>query len=391
MPAIQLGLQNLLTEPPAWLKNQRLGLLCNAASLDSDLIHARVGIDRRFPNQLKCLFAPQHGFFGEKQDNMIESADCIDALLNIPVFSLYGQTRIPTAQMFDGIDILLVDLPDVGTRVYTFIYTLSYCLERAAELGIKVVVLDRPNPLGGRIVEGNLLADACRSFVGRFALPMRHGLTIGEIALLFNQHFGIGAELEIIPMHGWRRDDYFDETGLVWIPPSPNLPTLLSALVYPGQVLWEGTNISEGRGTTLPFEICGAPFIDPYALLQRLGGPQQAGLWLRPVTFEPTANKWQATACHGLHLHVTDRQRFRPYETTLRLLQAISLLYPEHFDWKQPPYEYEYERLPIDLILGDPNLRRDLLDNRDITELTRAWQDEIEAFKKVCRPYFLYA
>jgi len=262
MTKVLTGLENLLNSPRPWIYNERIGILCNPASTDRHLAHTRRLVDQAFPGQLKALYSPQHGFFADKQDNMIESEDIIDPVLQIPVFSLYGQTRIPEARMFQPIDVLLVDLQDVGTRVYTFIYTLSYCLEAARKFNIKVVILDRPNPINGITVEGNCLAADCVSFVGRYPIPMRHGLTVGEIGMLFNDYFEIGCDLEVIPMRGWKRNMLFGDTGLPWVAPSPNLPTPVSTLVYPGQVLWEGTNVSEGRGTTQPFELVGAPFMD---------------------------------------------------------------------------------------------------------------------------------
>ncbi|MGD9301312.1 MAG: DUF1343 domain-containing protein, partial [Desulfobacterales bacterium] len=340
--------------------------------------------------QLKALYSPQHGFFAEKQDNMIESGDMIDPLLQIPVFSLYGQTRIPEARMFEPIDVLLVDLQDVGTRVYTFIYTLSYCLEAAREHNIKVVILDRPNPINGTTVEGNCLAADCTSFVGRYPIPMRHGLTVGEIGTLFNDYFDIGCDLAVIPMSGWKRTMLFGDTGLPWVPPSPNLPTPMSTLVYPGQVLWEGTNLSEGRGTTQPFELVGAPFLDAPKILTTLEKAQIPGVVFRPAVFEPTSNKWQHTACNGFQIHVTDPQRYQPYTTTLHLLQAVILHHRDLFEWKAPPYEYEFERMPIDLIIGDRVLRKRLEKLEPIHEIQASWQEELEQFKDLSKDFHLY-
>ncbi|MDH3358639.1 MAG: DUF1343 domain-containing protein, partial [Desulfobacteraceae bacterium] len=299
MSRVQTGLENFIASPPKWIFRNRIGLLCNPASVDPNFCHASELIHRRFPDQLKALYSPQHGFFSEKQDNMIESDDTIHPTFQIPVFSLYGKTRIPDKKMLDPIDILLIDLQDVGTRVYTFIYTMSYCLEAAKKFGKKVVVLDRPNPVNGRMIEGNLLTPECASFVGRYPIPMRHGLTIGELSLLFNNDFGIGCDLDVIPMQGWKRDMFFTDTGLPWIPPSPNMPSPVTALVYPGQVLWEGTNVSEGRGITLPFEIFGAPFFNTKRLLSTMGENELPGIKLRPVVFEPTFNKWSGKACNG--------------------------------------------------------------------------------------------
>ncbi|HSH13556.1 MAG TPA: DUF1343 domain-containing protein, partial [Desulfurivibrionaceae bacterium] len=244
---ISIGLEELAVNPPTWLKGQRLGLLCNQASTDRHYRHSREVLARVLPGQLTCLFSPQHGFFADRQDNMVESPDAIDEATGLPLFSLYGERRRPDPAMFDHLDVLLIDLQDVGTRVYTFIYTMAYCLETAAKTGKRVVILDRPNPVGGEIVEGNLLDADCSSFVGLYPIPMRHGLTIGELARLFNEFFDLGAELTVIPMQGWQRSMFFRQTGFPWVFPSPNMPTPETALVYPGQVLWEGANVSEGR------------------------------------------------------------------------------------------------------------------------------------------------
>ncbi len=385
-----LGLEKLLAAPPASLRGLRLGLLANQASTDRHFRHARDLLHRAFGDAFTSIFTPQHGFFCEKQDNMIESDHMRDPATGLPVFSLYGETRRPTREMFDHLDVLLVDLVDVGTRVYTFLYTLAYCLEAAREYGKRVLVLDRPNPIGGEAVEGNLLRDDCRSFVGLFPIPMRHGLTFGELARLINDAYGIGADLEVLPMDGWHRAMHFVDTGLPFVFPSPNMPTPATALVYPGQVIWEGTNVSEGRGTTLPFELCGAPYLDHDAVRKRLAAADLAGCTLRPVVFEPTSNKWAGQPCRGFHLHVSDRATFRPYRTSLALLQAIMLLYPEAFRYKEPPYEYEFERLPMDLILGDRELRQGLEAGRSLAELEGAWAAELAEFDRLRRQYFLY-
>ena len=387
---VKTGLERLIEEPPKWMSGKRLGLLCNPASIDSQFRHARRQIDRVFPGRLKALFSPQHGFFAEKQDNMIASQNLIDPVLKIPVFSLYGQTRIPTREMLDGVDILIIDLQDVGTRVYTFIYTMSYCLESAQKFGKKVVILDRPNPIGGSIVAGNCLSETCISFVGRYPIPMRHGLTIAELALLFNEIGEIGCDLEVIPMSRWQRGMLFGQTGLPWIPPSPNMPTPVTALVYPGQVLWEGTNISEGRGTTQPFEICGAPFLDTDRIFSFLGEKQPAGCVLRPVVFEPTSNKWQGELCNGFQIHITDPYQYQPYVTSLKLLQAFMAIHADRFEWKNPPYEYEFARRPIDLIIGDKKIRKRIENQEDIADIAGSWQNGLDDFKKLSRPFHLY-
>lgn len=387
---ITIGIEHLIADRPSSFAGKRLALLCNQASTDRHFRHSRDLIMQAFPGQLTCLFSPQHGFFSEKQDNMIESDHATDAASGLPLFSLYGETRKPTGAMFDHFDILLIDLQDVGTRVYTFIWTVVYCLQRAAETGKKVVVLDRPNPVGGHLVEGNLLKPAFRSFVGLYEIPMRHGLTMGELALLCNREMGIHAELEVIRMQGWQREMFFTDTGFPWVFPSPNMPGPLTALVYPGQVIWEGTNISEGRGTTLPFELVGAPFIDLMQVQESLSRLNLPGCVLRPLVFEPTSGKWAGQHCAGFHLHVTEPQAFRSYRLSLALFQALFRLYPEEFAYKQPPYEYEYDLLPMDLILGDKKLRKALEEGADIIELERSWLEELKNFDVLRQSVFLY-
>jgi uncharacterized protein YbbC (DUF1343 family) len=390
MTVVRTGLERWVTDAEDRQSDERIGLLCNPASVARNLTHARTLINEKVGNRLVALFSPQHGFFAEKQDNMIESAHITDPILGIPIYSLYGETRVPTKEMFDAIDTLIIDLQDAGTRVYTFIYTMSHCMEAARLYGKKIVVLDRPNPISGAFVEGNCLSPDCSSFVGRYGIPMRHGLTIGELALFFNNYCRIKCALSVIPMEGWKREMHFSDTGLPWIAPSPNLPTPTSALVYPGQVLWEGTNVSEGRGTTQPFEFLGAPFLDPQKILPLLGKQALSGTYLRPITFEPTSNKWANQPCGGFQIHVTDRDRFRPYALTLKLLQSILRLYPDNFEWKQPPYEYEYQRMPIDLLIGSKDLRRRLENLDDLDELTHSWQEELEDFVRISREFHLY-
>jgi uncharacterized protein YbbC (DUF1343 family) len=387
---LTIGLDNLLAGSCADLKGKRLGLLSNQASTDRNLVHARVLLQQRFGPHLTCLFSPQHGFFCEKQDNMIESGHEIDRVTGLPLFSLYGESRRPSKAMFDHLDVLLIDLVDVGTRVYTFLYTMAYCLKAAAEFGKRVVVLDRPNPVGGVAVEGNILDPEWTSFVGLYPLPMRHGLTFGELALYLNQEFHLGADLQVVPMRGWNRSMLSRDTGFPWVFPSPNMPTPETALVYPGQVIWEGTNISEGRGTTLPFELVGAPFWEHDQILQALAQTDLPGCFLRPLVFEPTSGKWTGQACVGFQLHVTDAQTFLPYRTSLALLQAVLQLYPEDFRYKEPPYEYEYERLPMDLILGDQKVRKALEAGQPLKELEAGWQEGLQEFKDVRMKYLLY-
>ena len=386
---ITIGIEQLVASPPPSLAGRRLGLLCNQASTDRCFVHSRDLILKAFPGRLSCLFSPQHGFFSEKQDNMIESDHMTDRISGLPIYSLYGESRKPLPGMFEEIDILLIDLQDVGTRVYTFIWTVVHCLQTAAETGIKVVILDRPNPVGGHMVEGNVLEREFRSFVGLYEIPMRHGLTMGELSLLCNREMGINADLEVVTMKGWQRRMFFVDTGFPWVFPSPNMPTPLTALVYPGQVIWEGTNISEGRGTTLPFELVGAPFIDPLQVLDKIS-VDLPGAMLRPIAFEPTSGKWAGEQCRGFHVHVTDAASFLSYRLSLALLQALLQLYPDRFVYKDPPYEYEYERLPMDMILGSQQLRLDLESGTDILELENSRQSDLRDFDALRRSVFLY-
>ncbi len=387
---IAVGLEELLESEGAYLSGKKLGLLTNQASVNRDLIHNRLLLQEKYGPKLTTLFSPQHGFYSEKQDNMVESEHLRDQVTGLPIYSLYGDVRKPSEEMLEDIEVLVIDLMDVGTRVYTFMYTMVYCLQAAAEYGKRVVVLDRPNPLGGWVVEGNLLETACSSFVGLYPLPMRHGLTLGELALYFNSEFAIGADLEVITMRGWKRGMIFGDTALPWIFPSPNMPTPTTALVYAGQVVFEGTNISEGRGTTLPFELVGAPFADHEEILSILRRTELPGCFLRPLLFQPTSGKWASRVCTGFQVHVTDSRHYRPYRTALALLQSFMLLYENEFEYKEPPYEYEFQRLPLDLILGSSDIRRKLEEGMPIESLEATWQEDLQRFDRLRRKYFLY-
>jgi uncharacterized protein YbbC (DUF1343 family) len=390
MPQVISGLEVFVHDPPSWAKRARLGVLSHPASVSAFLESARELLARRFPGQLQVLFSPQHGLLGEKQDNMISSPDFLDAVLKLPVISLYGPRMTPPPDSLEKIDAVLVDLQDVGTRVYTFAATVAKVMEAAAAAGVKVAVLDRPNPIGGGQVEGNMLRVAWASFVGPYPLPMRHGLSLGELARYYNATQKLGCDLEVIEARGWRRGDYWDAAGLPWVLPSPNLPTLDSAVVYPGQVLLEGTNLSEGRGTTRPFELWGAPFLEPARIKDRLGNTPLPGVVLREASFEPTFHKWAGELCRGFQLHVTDRLAFKPYFTTLALLGAVRELYPQEFAWRQPPYEYETERLPIDLLTGDAAVREGLDQGTPAVDLETAWQEDLQEFLEARREFLIY-
>ncbi len=373
------------------LKGYRLGLLANQASLDSRLNSARDVLARLFPGQLKALFGPQHGYGGEDQDNMVETVHATDKASNIPVFSLYSETREPLPHMLEAIDVLIVDLQDVGTRVYTFVSTMLNCLRAAARDGKKVLILDRPNPLGGEIVEGNLLTPELYSFVGPYKIPMRHGLTMGEMARMVNHEFGLGCDLEVLPMEGWHRDMLWRDTGLRWIMPSTNMPLPLTAAVYPGQVIWEGTNLSEGRGTCRPFEIFGAPYLDTEAVKNGLEPDATAGCCLQEYSFRPTFNKWQGELCRGFMIHILDPISYQPYFTSMALLKTVMDIHSKDFEWKAPPYEYEYKKTPIDLILGDSAIRRELESGAQVSLVKDKWQEALGSFIRWREQYLLYS
>lgn len=391
MNRVLTGLDRIRTELWKKLKGDRLGLLANQASVDSHLNTAKEIISRLLPGQLKSLFGPQHGYGGEDQDNMMETPHSYEQALRIPVFSLYAESRDPSSTMFDLIDTLVIDLQDVGARVYTFASTMLNCLRAAARLGKRVVVLDRPNPLGGNVVEGNLLEPELYSFVGPYRLPMRHGLTIGEMARVFSHVFDLDCDLEVIPMQGWHRRMLWNETGLRWAMPSPNMPFPETAHVYPGQVLWEGTNLSEGRGTCRPFEIFGAPFFDATAIKQMLDPDASTGCYLQEYLFRPTFHKWSGELCHGFMIHILDPHAYQPYFTSVALLKAVMELHPRDFEWKQPPYEYEYKKKPIDIIMGNSSLRRGLESGDPLSLIRERWLPDLESYVNWRMPYLLYS
>jgi len=390
MSKIATGLDVFQADYFIKLKGHRLGLLSNQASLNSRLESAKETISRVLPGHLKALFGPQHGYWGVDQENMIETDHSVDKELNIPLFSLYSKTREPSPDMLDLIDILIIDLQDVGTRVYTFASTMLNCLKAAAKSEKKVVIFDRPNPLGGEEVEGNLLKRKFFSFVGPFTLPMRHGLTMGEMAHIFNKVLHIDVDLEVVPMKGWIRNMIWQDTGLKWIMPSPNMPLPETTQVYPGQVIWEGTNLSEGRGTCRPFEIFGAPFLDTAAIKQRLSPEATAGCTLQEIFFCPTFHKWGGEICRGFMIHVFDPHAYHSYFSTIDILRAITEIHGEQFTWKPPPYEYEYKNMPIDIILGDSVLRREIEKGENLTKIKKGWEKELKDFLQWRESFLLY-
>ncbi len=372
------------------LRGRRVGLICNHASVDASYRHVVDRVAAESGGTVAALFGPQHGFRADVQDNMIETAHARDAARGVPLYSLYSDTREPTAQMLTGLDVLVVDLQDVGVRIYTYVHTMANCLRAARRHGLPVIVCDRPNPIGGTAVEGPTLVKGFESFVGQFAIPLRHGLTIGELARLFNDHFGLGADLTVVPMRGWERPMYYDRTGLAWVMPSPNLPTLDSATVYPGTVLFEGTLLSEGRGTTRPFELVGAPWIDAERFAARMNAAGLPGVHFRPAVFEPTFQKHAGQACGGCQIHVLDRLAFRPVRTAVALIEACHASDPSRFAWRPPPYEYEHEKMPIDVMSGSDALRRQIDAGVAADEIARSWEPAIAEFEQVRRRFFLY-
>jgi uncharacterized protein YbbC (DUF1343 family) len=327
---------------------------------------------------------------GDTQANMIEWKGYSHPKLGVPVFSLYGDEREPTASMLAGLDTVIIDLPDAGARPYTYLWTAVLMMRSCAGSGVSVTILDRPNPIGGVRIEGALLEEAYRSFVGLHPIPMRHGLTIAEALLMINDRENLGCSLDVVHMRGWRRSMFFDETGLPWIMPSPNMPSPATALLYPGMVMLEGTNISEGRGTTRPFEFIGAPWIDPDEFAAELASRDLAGVVPRPVFFRPMWDKYAGELCGGVELHVRDREAFRPVRCGAVIIDAAARMYGDRFKWKPPPYEYEYERLPIDIISGGSKLRETIESGGDLRRLFDLWEKDEKRFARESEPYRLY-
>lgn len=386
----ETGLDRLVAEDFASLRGQRLGLLMHPASVDRSL-RSILDLMLASPAADVCaLLGPQHGLLGQTQDNMIEWEGFTDPATGLPVFSLYGEHRKPAPDMLDPFDTLVIDLQDVGARYYTFIWTMLLCLEACAEQGKRVVVLDRPNPIGGARVEGTVLKAGFESFVGLAAIPMRHGLTIGELARFFVVTHGLDVDLEVVTMNGWSRAMDFDATGLPWVLPSPNMPTLDTAFVYPGGCLLEGTTLSEGRGTTRPFEILGAPYIDPAVLAAALTAENLPGVVFRPLQFQPTFHKFSGQVCGGVQVHVTDRGAFRPVATYTSIIGAIARRWPDQFAWKQPPYEYETKKWPIDILAGGDSWRLAIEAGTPLTEMQIEWAEQRAQFEPLAAEYRIY-
>lgn len=387
---IRPGIEALLSDRLDPLQGQRIGLVCNQATVLPDLRHAADVFFEHPEIDLTTLFGPQHGIRGDVQDNMIETDHTVDKRTGLPIYSLYSETREPTDKMLADVDTIVFDLQDVGCRIYTFVYTMANCMRAAKRLGKRVVVCDRPNPLGGNAIEGNITEHEFKSFVGQFEIPTRHGMTTGELARLFNEHFGIGCELEVVKMDGWRRDMWGDETGLPWVLPSPNIPTVDTCVVFPATVHIEGTEMSEGRGTTKPFEINGAPFIDAYDWAAALEAYNFPGVAFRQTNFIPTFQKCAGRLCGGVQIHVTDREAFTPVTVGIAMIKTAYDLYTEHFEWKKDPYEYVFDQNPFDVVSGTDKIRKAIESGASLKEIEDSWSDGLNGFVEARKPYLLY-
>lgn len=385
---MKLGIEVLAENPRLTRDWGRCALLCNQASINQKFVTAWSFLHGLLGERLTAFFGPQHGFHATVQDNMIETAHAHAGPFGKPVYSLYSETREPMASMLDKVDTIIIDLQIVGCRVYTFKYTIAGCLRAAQKLGKRVVVLDRPNPIGGVQAEGRILDAKAHSFVGEFPIPLRHGLTPAESARLFNKT--IGAELDLVPMEGWDPSSYWDDYYSQWILTSPNLPTSPSVYVYPATVMLEGTNLSEGRGTGLPFQFVGAPYIkDAEAYAKRvLDYYSSASFVLRPAEFQPTSQKWAGEACRGFQIHVVEPRGIATFPLGLAIIRAAMDLAPKDFSWKQPPYEYDYKNLPINLILGHLDAEKHLSKNFDLNE--SFWSEGVDAFCQSTEDVRLY-
>ncbi len=385
---VRTGLEVLL-ERPARVRGLRVGLVANPASITFDLVHASLALARLRGVSLVALFGPEHGITADAQD-LVEVDHSREGATGLPVHSLYGETRIPTPQMLAGLDAVVVDLQDVGSRYYTYVYTMLHVLEACARERRRVIVLDRPNPLGGVGVDGNVLEPEYRSFVGMHTLAVRHGMTVGELALMFREELGLEVDLHVARMRGWRRGMHFEDTGLPWVLPSPNMPTPDTAFVYPGGCLVEGTNLSEGRGTTRPFELVGAPWLDGSALARTLEKERLDGVGFRPAAFTPTFHKHAGRRCQGVQVHVRERKSFPAFLTYLLLIHHARRQDPERFAWREPPYEYELVRPPIDILTGTDRIRGAIDAGRSPKTLARGWRKQQDAFRRRRERFLLY-
>lgn len=386
---MHLGIDVLERQGFKSLWGARVGLCVNLASCNSALKPTLTLIADHKKVNLSVIFAPEHGLFGALQDQ-VPAGSFYDDNHRVQVYSLYDETLVPENAITGKIDVVVIDLQDVGSRYYTFIWSVIMLIEECTRLRKKVVVLDRPNPLNGQTLEGPVLDPEYVSFVGLYTVPIRHGMTIAELCSMMNNEMGIGADLKIIKMHGWKRNMYHDDTGLTWTMPSPNMPWLSTALVYPGLCLLEGTNISEGRGTTRPFEICGAPWVDGFTIASVLGKKKLPGVCFRPISFIPTFHKYQNQLCGGIHIHIKNRTSFNPVATGLEIIKTIRNIYPHKFRWRKPPYEFEKKKMPFDILVGNNWIRKSIEDNRNLSSMTKKWQKNLCSFAKRRKGFLLY-
>jgi len=387
---IRPGIEVLLNDKLASISGQRIGLVCNQASVLPDLSHAADVFFEQAEIDLTTLFGPQHGIRGDVQDNMIETDHAVDSHTGLWIYSLYSETREPTEKMLENVDTIVFDLQDVGCRIYTFVYTMANCMRAAKKFGKRVVVCDRPNPINGVSVEGNITETEFTSFVGQFEIPTRHGMTTGELAKMFNEHFGIGCDLEVVPMDGWRREMWFEDTGLPFVMPSPNIPTVDTCVVFPATVHIEGTELSEGRGTTKPFELNGAPYIDPWEWVSALEKYSFAGVTYRQTFFQPTFQKHAKTTCGGLQLHVTDREAFTPVIVGVAMIKAAYDLYKDGFEWKREAYEYVFDKNPFDVVCGTDKIRKAIESGGSVEDIRDSWNAGLREFGEIRAKYLLY-
>lgn len=378
---VKLGLTVLLEDMLHLIEGRSTGLITNSTGVNEEL-ESNISLLLKCSCHLKAIFSPEHGLWGALQDAI--PAPSFKHPSGIPVYSLYGEIRRPTPEMLEGLDVLIFDIQDVGARFYTYISTMAMAMSACAERGLDFVVLDRPNPINGLTMEGNILEEGFISFVGYFPIPIKHGMTAGELALFFNDHFGISARLSVVPMDGWNRGMWFDDTGLFWVMPSPNMPTLTTAEVYPGMCLFEGTNVSEGRGTTKPFELIGAPWINAIDLADELNNLSLDGVRFRPAYFTPSFSKYKDQQCGGVQVHVIDRNKFSPVSVALNMISTIRRIYTDNFQWigKDRPF--------FDLLMGTDKVRRWLSDNKPVEEIIGSWEDDLLRFSESRRRYLLY-
>jgi uncharacterized protein YbbC (DUF1343 family) len=386
-----VGLDIIDADPSLTSSWGRCGLVCNQASVTLDLKPAWEVLARALGKRLVALFGPQHGFYGTKQDNMIETSHSTFSSSGIPLYSLYSETREPSEAMMADLDTLIIDLQIVGCRIYTWKATIAGCMRAAKKFGKKIVVLDRPNPVGGIVCEGRVLDKDSTSFVGEYPIPMRHALSAGEAARFFNSF--IGCELDVVKMHHWDPNLYWQDLGRRWILTSPNLPTIEPVYVYPGTVIFEGTNLSEGRGTGLPFQFIGAPYISSSRAFKettmRILGGKTPGVFLREAQFEPTSQKWAGKTCHGIQIHVQEPRLVRSLDLSVALVRAAIELGGDDFNWKQPPYEYDFHTLPMKLIYGSQKTDQKFM-SRDFSIEDPFWHEGIDRYIDGVTKYLLY-